>query len=79
MHEVWKHRRLQTGYAVCNWKPRGPFPPLASCVTSAQAFGMSKPSLQSVVIVTALAVPQGVLLQDWRVWKVGEGREDYLR
>lgn len=79
MHEVWKHRRLQTGYAVCNWKPRGLFPPLASCVTSAQALGMSEPSLQSVVIVTALAIPQGVLLRGWRVWKVGEGREDFLR
>ena len=48
-------------------------------MTSTQAFGMSEPSSQSVVIVTALVVPQGVLLQDWRVWKVGEGREDYLR
>lgn len=64
------------GYAVCNWNREGSSP-LASCVTSAQALGMSEPSCKAV-IVTAPGDPTGSLHpRGWRGCGKRGGREDF--
>lgn len=69
MREVWKHRRLQTGMRFATETERA-LPSSGQLCDLSPGTRHVRAIFESVVIVTALAIPIGVPM-GWRVWKVG--------